>query len=151
MGDIIAHTMKYLGGKVETKVNLISYKDSYFEEYKFIYEECFREMRTALELKPIDCCDAREQLNDNKNKIFLLVEEDKIIGSVFINDNEIDDLIVSKKYQGKGYGKKILLWAIKYMQEQQSETILLHVADWNKKAIKLYEDCGFKIIKTEKV
>lgn len=37
------------------------------------------------------------------------------------------------------------------MQEQQSESILLHVAEWNKKAIKLYENYGFKIIKTEKV
>ncbi|MGL4989654.1 MAG: GNAT family N-acetyltransferase [Sarcina sp.] len=151
MVDIIAHTMQYLEGEVESNIKLISYKDSYFDEYKFIYEECFREMRTALELKPVDCCDTREQLNDNRNKIFLLVEEAEVIGSVLINDNEIDDLIVSKKFQSKGYGKKILLWSINYMQEKQAESILLHVADWNKKAIKLYENYGFKIIKTEKV
>lgn len=81
----------------------------------------------------------------------MLVEEANVIGSVLINDTEIDELIVSKKFQGKGYGKKILLWAIKYMQEQQAESILLHVADWNQNAIKLYENYGFKIIKTEKV
>lgn len=57
-------------------------------------------------LNRIDCCDTREQLNDNRNKFFLLVEEANVIGSVLINDTEIDDLIVSKKFQGKGYGKK---------------------------------------------
>lgn len=106
MADNIAHTMQYLEGKVESDISLIPNKDSCFDEYKFIYEECFREMRTALQLKPVDCCDTREQLNNNRNKIFLLLEEGKVIGSVLINDNEIDDLSVSKKFQGKGYGEK---------------------------------------------
>ena len=46
---------------------------------------------------------------------------------------------------GKGYGKQILLWAIKNMQTQRP---ILHVAGWNERAIDLYKKVGFEIIET---
>ena len=53
-------------------------------------------------------------------------------------ENEIDDLIVNPKYQGKGYGKKLLLFAISSLQKRGKKPIFLHVANWNSKAIHLY-------------
>ncbi|MBS4535710.1 GNAT family N-acetyltransferase [Clostridium sp. D2Q-14] len=72
-----------------------------------------------------------------------------MIGSVAIYGNEIDDLIVSKEYQKKGYGKKTLIFAINRMQQKNISPIILHVADWNQGAIKMYLNNGFKITKTE--
>ena len=63
-------------------------------------------------------------------------------------DNEIDDLIVNVKYQSRGFGKQILLWAL---ENTKSEKIILHVAEWNKKAIELYKKNGFEIVNTIKI
>ena len=62
-----------------------------------------------------------------------------------IKGEEIDDLIVNPKFQGKGYGKQLLLWALEHVD---TERVILHVAEWNKRAVKLYTKNGFEIIET---
>ena len=74
-----------------------------------------------------------------------------MIGSVACYGNEIDDLIVKQSEQGKGYGKKLLLWALNHIRESNSDPITLHVAEWNEGALKLYENTGFKVKSKEKV
>ena len=149
--NIIAHTMEYQGEKIQSELHLINYKQEDYIEYKRIYEECFFDMRTALELYPFNCCDNNETLIEKASNIFIMSIDGKLIGSVAIYGNEIDDLIVAKEYQNKGYGKKLLLFAIAKMQLTNMTPILLHVADWNQNAINLYLNNGFSIIKTETV
>lgn len=148
--EIIAHTMQYIGGKIDSDLNTVNYSDTHYEQYKAIYHECFRPMRTALGLSP-DCCDTREQLVKKQNDIYLLVAGSDIAGSVATYGNEIDNLFVDPAFQRKGYGKKLLLFAVSSLQKKNKEPILLHVADWNVHAIDLYLKNGFKCIKTEKV
>lgn len=62
-----------------------------------------------------------------------------------------EDLIVNKNYQNDGIGRKLLFWAIKHIRNNNDKPIILHVAEWNKNALKLYLDNGFKISKIEKV
>lgn len=150
MKEIIAHEMQYHGNRVTSNIEVINYCNKYYEDYKTIFNDCFRDMRTALELNP-DCCCTREQLIEKHLNIYLLLENAELIGSVLINENEIDDLIVNPKHQGKGYGKQLLFYAISLMQNNGIEPISLHVADWNKKAFNLYLESGFKCVKTEKV
>ena len=149
--EIIAYEMEYIGGKVQSDIELITFREEYFEEYKNIYNECFYDMRKTLDIKPYYFYSSIEELRDKKERIFILKENNELIGSVAILDNEIDDLIVNKKYQGKGYGKKLLLYAINKMQNLKVEKITLHVAKWNEKAVKLYENSGFKYVKIENV
>lgn len=52
-------------------------------------------------------------------------------------------IIVNEKYQGQGYGKKLLNFGINYYQSRGVKNISLGVADWNVKAVKLYEKAGF--------
>ena len=78
-----------------------------------------------------------------------LIADGKLIGSVAIYDNEIDDLIVEKSCQRAGYGEALLQFAISYMQSSNIAPIVLHVADWNQGAIKMYMKNGFAIVKTE--
>lgn len=146
---IVAHKMEYQGGHVASSLQLRNYLPSDYGEYKKIYEECFRDMRTALQLFPVDCCDSEEELEHKKDKIYILEIDGKLIGSVAIYGNEIDDLIVKKSSQRMGYGKGLLQFAIFYLQRNNISPIILHVADWNQGAIKMYLKAGFSIVKTE--
>ena len=146
---IIAHTMEYRGGSIVSPLRLRNYSAFDYEEYKRIYEECFRDMRTALQRFPVDCCDSKEELEHKKDKIYILEIDGKLVGSVAIYDNEIDDLIVEKSYQRAGYGEGLLQFAISYMQSDNIFPIVLHVADWNQGAIKMYMKNGFAIVKTD--
>ena len=149
--EIIAYYMQYYGSTIVSNIDLVCYEDKYYDSYKIIYEQCFYKMRKALELAPYNCCDSREKLIDKKSDVFLLVIDNDIIGSVTIYDHEIDDLIVNPKYQGQGYGKEVLLFAISYMQKNKREPIKLCVLKWNEKAVKLYEKYGFRCINVKKV
>lgn len=147
--QIIAHTMEYRGGYIVSPLRLRNYSAFDYEEYKRIYEECFRDMRTALQRFLSDCCDSKEELERKKEKIYIFEIDGKLIGSVSVYDNEIDDLIVKKSYQRMGYGEALLQFAVSYMQSNNISPIVLHVADWNQGAIKMYMKNGFAIVKTE--
>ncbi|MEG0693215.1 MAG: GNAT family N-acetyltransferase [Oscillospiraceae bacterium] len=149
--QIVAHTMEYDGENFDFDLNVTNYITDDYNEYKRVYEDCFFEMRTALELYPVNCCDSNETLLEKSSQIFILRENKVFIGSVAIYGNEIDDLIVAKEFQNKGYGKKLLLFAISKMKNDDINSIILHVADWNKNAINLYLNNGFIISKTETV
>jgi Acetyltransferases len=147
--DIKFYTMEYTSVLVESSIMLKHYTDDLYEEYKRIYEECFHEMRLALQLMPVDCCDSRTELLDKQNEIYVYIKDDILIGSIAIFGNEIDDLIVSKNYQRKGFGQILLNYAINQMQREFISPIILNVADWNKNAVRLYLKNGFCITKTK--
>lgn len=147
---VIAHTMMYMGENIiSPSLELKKYCDSDYEEYKSVYNECFFEMRTALERFPVNCCPGKEELKDRKNNIYILRENGILIGSVSIYENEIDDLVVAKQFQRQGYGQALLRFAVSYLQKRGVSHIFLHVADWNQKAIKMYQKNNFQITKTE--
>ena len=142
----LAYKMEYLYPTDErTDVVLAKYSSEYKEDYKKIYNECYHEMREELDIKPYDFIQDDTFFEAGMDDVYLLLNEKEVIGSVALKCDEIDDLIVSKKYQGCGYGKKILLWAIANIQ---ASTIVLHVAGWNEKAISLYKNTGFEITET---
>ncbi len=51
---LVAHTMEYQGGPVVSSLQLRNYLSSDYGEYKEIYNEGFRDMRTALQRFPVD-------------------------------------------------------------------------------------------------
>ena len=148
---IAAHTMEYQGGRIVSHLQLRNYSALDYKEYKRIYEECFHDMRAALQLVPVDCCDSKEELERKKDKIYVLEMNGKLIGSVAIYGNEIDDLVVEKSFQGMGYGTALLRFAVSSLQSNHTSPIILHVADWNQSALKIYLKNGFSIVKTEEI
>lgn len=148
--EIIVYEMKYVKEDIEKSTILcIPFESKYFQEYMKIYNTCFYDMRESLDIKPYNFLSEYKQIHE-KN-IFLLVNKDEIIGSVSCCGNEIDDLIVNKKFQNKGYGKKLLLWAMNNIRQSSNEPISLHVAKWNEKAVRLYKRMGFDITNVEKI
>lgn len=67
---IVAHTMEYQGGHIVSQLRLRNYSDFDYDDYKRVYNECFHDMRKALQLFPVDCCDSKEA--DNISPIILL-------------------------------------------------------------------------------
>lgn len=147
--EIIAHTMIYKGGPIHSDLTLRNYRGADYSMYKKIYEDCFRPMRQALKLEPLDCCDSQSGLLQKADCVFILDLENTLLGSVAIYGNEIDDLIVGKDHQRQGYGQGLLRFAVAHMQSEGVHPIRLHVADWNQGAVRLYQKNGFVIFETE--
>ncbi len=150
--EIIAYEMKYVKNNIEkNNILCIPFEKKYFQQYMKIYNACFYEMRKSLDIEPYNFLSDYEQISEKSKDIFLFVCEEEIIGSVACYGNEIDDLIVNKKFQNKGYGKQLLLWGMNYIRQSSNEPISLHVAKWNEKALMLYEKVGFDITNIEVV
>ena len=142
----LAYKMEYVHPvKEKTSIDMVLYSCAFKEKYRKIYNECYHAMREALKIEPYDYIQDDSFFEKGMDSVYLLLDGISIIGSVALKGNEIDDLIVAPRYQGYGYGKKILLWALEHIQ---SDRVFLHVADWNKKALNLYKKTGFEIVET---
>lgn len=150
--EIIVYEMKFQKDIIEpSNILCIPFEEKYFLAYMHIYNECFYEMRKTLDIEPYNFLSDYKQMKGKIKDIYLLAEDEEIIGSVACYGNEIDDLIVSKKFQHKGYGKQLLLWGMQCIRKKNNEPIVLHVAEWNKDALMLYRKIGFEITNVEKV
>ena len=150
--DILVYEMKYVKDDIEkTSISCIPFEQKYFQQYMKIYNACFYEMRKSLDIEPYDFLSDYKQIGEKSKDIFLLVSGEEMIGSVACYGSEIDDLIVNQKFQNKGYGKQILLWGMNRIRQISNEPVLLHVAKWNEKDIRLYEKVGFDITNIERV
>lgn len=150
--EVWAYEMYYDKERCETSnITCLPFKEEYFVEYMSVYNECFYDMRRALDIEPYNWYSQYEQIADKKENVFVLLQDNQIVGSVACYGNEIDDLIVKKSYQKKGFGKQLLLWAIEHIRKHNNSEITLHVAEWNQCALKLYKKVGFAVRKKEKV
>lgn len=152
MKEIMAYEMIYNKGlKYHNDIICVFFQKEYWNEYMKIYNECFYKMRKALEVEPINFYYDYSQIKDKIKDIFLYLQNGVIVGAVSCYENELDDLIVEKSFQGQGIGQKLLLWGMNHIKEQGYEEIILHVAEWNQNAVKLYLKNGFSIKKRERV
>lgn len=72
--------------------------------------------------------------------VFYLLSEGKPIGVVSVRGNLIEDLYILPQYQNRGYGTKLLHFAMK----QCGETPTLWILENNTGAERLYRDTGFR-------
>ncbi len=152
MKEIIVYEMSFRGTlNYKNEINCVPFQEKYWNEYMKIYNECFYEMRKDLEIEPVNFYSDYSQMKDKISNTFLYVQSGEIMGAVSCYGNEIDDLVVRNLLQGQGIGQKLLLWGMSHMKEQGFEEIILHVAEWNQKAVKLYLKNGFSIRKRERV
>ena len=150
--EIVAYEMKYVNAvDNESAIVCIPIELKFFEEYMRIYNECFYEMRKELDIQPYNFLNEYNQIVEKVKDIYLFIDQGEIIGSIASYGNEIDDLIVNKKFQHKGYGKQLLLWGMQHIRAKSKEPITLHVAEWNNDALMLYKKVGFKIANIEKI
>ena len=140
--------MEYKDKKVDCELQLTPLTKKHYEQYKRIVADCYYEMRKALNIRPYD--NHHMSLDDFielEKTTFLLLKDDEIIGALTCSDDYIKTVVVNIKYQGRGFGRKIMKFAINHMQQKEISPIKLIVAQWNKNAISLYKSLGFEIVK----
>lgn len=152
MKEIIAYEM-FFPGEIEYSDEIfgVPFQKGYWKEYMRKYNGCFSEMRRDLEIEPIDFYSDYSQMADKAGSTYLYLENGVIAGAVSCYGNEIDDLFVDRAFQRQGVGRKLLLWGIAHIRKEGYREVILHVAEWNQDAIRLYSDVGFMIRKKEKV
>ena len=152
MKSFFAYEMQYTGKEPRIDgVEMVPFCETHYPQYERIYNECFYAMRKALDVKPYRVYSDIAQIRDRMANLFLLMHDETIIGGVGCYGTEIDDLIVNKPFQNRGYGKTLLRWAIHHIRTYSDGPITLHVAEWNQTAIGLYLKNGFVVTKKEKV
>jgi len=83
-------------------------------------------------------------------KIFAQMEGNLVVGVLVLdidkkkNYYDIDIVLIDKKYQGRGYGKLMVKWAVDYLKNEGAKTLLIGVNRNNIGAQKIYMSAGFK-------
>jgi RimJ/RimL family protein N-acetyltransferase len=135
------------------------YREEDFTDYYESLGECFTPMRQAMDIPPYNVFSDRreerieklkEEMNKNKENIFMFFDGDVWVGSSLISQEDIDDLFVVPSMMNKGYGKLILQSTVNLCLDRKLENIYLGVVHWNVKAQNLYLKTGFKTIKSIK-
>ena len=87
---------------------------------------------------------------------FVAEYNDKIVGMALVyyrfstwdgKSLHLEDLIVSEKYRGKGYGKALYNEVMRYAESQDINRVEWVVLDWNTNAIDFYESSGALLLK----
>lgn len=90
-----------------------------------------------------------------KFQCFIAENEEEVLGMALVyfrystwkgNALHLEDLIVDKKFRGKGVGAKLLEEVIKYGDSLQVKRIGWEVLDWNTNAIAFYKKIGAEIL-----
>lgn len=90
---------------------------------------------------------AKEQEDD----FFCLRLQEEIVGmcGLIKKDDfavELCKFHIKDIYQGRGFGKKMLLFVQNYAKEKGNQKILLHVSKTQDRAIKLYKSSGYQLL-----
>jgi hypothetical protein len=77
---IVVYKMQYTGNTIESNMELTPFDDRFYNTYESIYNECFYEMRKALNVKPYNFYHSIKQLEAKKSNIFLLMKDNELVG-----------------------------------------------------------------------
>ena len=97
----------------------------------------------------------KEEMNFDKNR----ENEKNVLGYIVfygtIESTDIFEVAIKKEYQGRGFGKKLLIESMKDLIEDKKNIeiknkFLLEVNEKNKEALKLYKKIGFEEISIRK-
>ncbi len=100
---------------------------------------------------PLNYQQIRKYLFDGNRFAFQVIHQGNPIGHAEIykensRQARLCRMLISDLIRGKGLGKEIVKMLLyKCFSELVTESVHLHVFDWNIAAIKCYEKCGFQI------
>ncbi|RIW30410.1 GNAT family N-acetyltransferase [Bacillus salacetis] len=137
----------YKGGRFpEADVKFVKYTERFFEEFVKVVQHSFYELHAKNDLKPYLAPEdsVKKYKLNRKENVYLILDGDRIIASVTTGKGEVDNLMVSPEYQGKGYGRKALQFAMNKMLEEGYEEIRICYVEGNEGAEKLYTSMGFQ-------
>ncbi|MGN5648850.1 GNAT family N-acetyltransferase [Bacillus sp. Brlt_9] len=91
----------------------------------------------------------QKMMNSSSHQVYSALINEKVIGTITVSKQEqsttLSGFAVHPSYQGKGYGKDILMSMVHILITKGASTIELDVETKNNHALKLYTQCGFEI------
>ena len=132
-------------------MDIKTFKNDMQQSVDTFFEKCFSAV--GIPYSPmdrhVDIADV-ERYYMQSGCFWCLFENDVLIGTVAVRLIDIDNKVVELKrmfvmpeYQGKGYGRLLLEYAIAYAKEQQYNKICLDTRKQFSAAQHLYRSCGF--------
>lgn len=125
-----------------------NYSDDDYSVCQKVYSEAFYRMgqmvgfETTLS-KPSE--KERESFKNNADNMFVLVENNSIVASATIDENELDLVAVAVDEQRKGYGEKITRFCVNELMNRGNNQVVLWCVEGNP-AKHLYDKMGFKVV-----
>lgn len=130
---------------------VIPYQVLYFEDYLNIRAESFLDLNREIDSRPFDERDRRPEIErwtlKHKDKIWLFMKDEKIVGSIALFNGFFDEVFVAKYQQKNGIGSAIVRWALNMCSTEKWKPSLCVVTN-NIAAIQLYKSNGFVIKQT---
>lgn len=150
------YKLKYISGKYrEPELDVKKYEDEYYIQEISLESEAFSKLREENDITPHNwyLSASKDTLENHrierlihKDNFYLFFKEREMIGAAIVTNAEIPLFFVNIKYQGGGYGRKILEFAVNRALEQDLNGVYLEVLASNEKALQLYTSTGFEII-----
>jgi len=100
--------------------------------------------------------DIKKAFKDKNTKIFVVEENEKLIGYTWVNTYLIDylkpkkkvgyinEFFITKKFRGKNISTKLMNKIIEWFKQQKIEFVSLCVFAKNEKAVDIYKKFGFE-------
>lgn len=130
---------------------VVSCEQKYHEIYIEERAKAFYDINKMIDSRPYDERERKDDLmkwlQKNEDKIWIFIKNSDFVGSIALFDGFFDEIFVSEKYKGQGFGRAIVKWALKKCENEGWEPSLC-VVTGNTPAKILYEQCGFKIAQT---
>ncbi len=129
-------------------MELINYEDKYQPDFKRLNMEWLEKynLTESHDLEILD--DPKSTVIDNGGSIFLVMDNDKVIGTAGIwkenaTEYELIKMAVDPAYRGKGISKKLLDRCLMEARKTQAKKIFLYSNSQLQTALKLYRQYGF--------
>jgi len=128
------------------------YQADYFQKEMELESEAFYELRRSNDIRPHRVSESSAEelqaiagfFEGNRDTFYFLFEDNKLIGSILFFGNYIRSVSISPDCQGKGYGRKLTMYAVNLIMDAGYSTVVLHTLPGNIKAERLYSSLGFK-------
>lgn len=123
-----------------------NYEEDDYVVCQKILSEAFHKMRLSVGMESkLDQPSEKQRrwCQKNKNNIFLLRDNDRIVAVARLAENEIDAVAIDIEEWGKGYGKRMVKYSINTLLERGNDFIVLWAVEGNPAKF-LYGKLGFK-------
>ena len=124
------------------KVSRISMEDPRYQHE--------RDLRNRILLRPIGIPDFGWEKHDRNSWHFVATEADKVIGCVVLvridpegKTTQLIQMAVEKDFQGRGVGRLLVEYLIRFAKEKKVAEIQIHARD---EVTNFYEKLGFQIV-----
>ncbi len=145
------HLMSHRGRAFdEPNLDIRQYTDGNFMDYIRIRQQAFARLTRLHDWDQEEAVDEsrRQQMRDEAADIFLLYDEDTPVGLCRLHNQFMDTVAVVPGYQGYGFGKALVQFAVNRLRERGVKHPRLCVATLNKPAFGLYQKLGFQLLQT---